>query len=152
MKKISVIRDTREQNGWVFEESERCAGTIVDTLQTGDYTLKGFEELLRIERKGSIAEFASNVTQARFERELERLEDFPLAFLILEFDMADIALFPASAKLPPKALKNIKITAQFIMKRLMEFQVKYKTKVLLTGGRGKEVASSLFKRVIEKHG
>ena len=84
--KVHVIRDTREQktgNGWWFPESSLCAGTVVQTLKSGDYTLEGFEETFVIERKSGTAEIAQNINEGRFVRELERLEEFRFPFLLV---------------------------------------------------------------------
>ena len=50
----TVIKDTREQRGWIFNKSDRCDGMRVETLKTGDYTLGGFEEMVCVERKFSV--------------------------------------------------------------------------------------------------
>jgi hypothetical protein len=42
--KFTVIRDSREQNGWTFLARARCQGTEVGTLKTGDYAIKGLED------------------------------------------------------------------------------------------------------------
>ena len=47
----TVIKDTREQNGWSFSQYDKCAGMEIGTLHTGDYTLRGFEDVICIERK-----------------------------------------------------------------------------------------------------
>ena len=73
--KYTVIKDTREQEGWFFTQTTACDGMVREKLDTGDYSLRGYEELLAIERKGKISEFARNIVENRFERELERLED-----------------------------------------------------------------------------
>lgn len=50
--KFKVIRDTREKVGyWDFVPDDRCSGTIEKAVQTGDYTLVGYEDVLCIERK-----------------------------------------------------------------------------------------------------
>jgi len=151
MKKYTVIRDTREHNdkGWLFAKSSRCEGTETVKLDTGDYSVVGMEESFCIERKGSVTEFARNVTENRFERELERLESFDYPFIILEFSMADILDYPKNSGIPYSKRKQLRFRGPFILKRLIEFQMKYKTKILICGSRGKEVASSIFKRIIE---
>ncbi len=148
-----VIKDTREQRGWDFPASPYCEGTIIGTLHTGDYTLRGYENVFVIERKGCIVEFAKNIVQNRFEDELIRLEEFRYPFAICEFDLADIINFPNGSGLPYKAREKMRINPYFILKRFIELQIKYKTKFILAGKLyGKELASSIFKRVIESNG
>ena len=52
----TVIRDTREQEGYTFEKFTgrytSCNGMIIKKLDTGDYSLVGLEDKLCIERKG----------------------------------------------------------------------------------------------------
>jgi hypothetical protein len=150
--KYHVIRDSREQengDGWWFPEGEQCAGTLVKGLKTGDYTLEGFEEDFVIERKSGTAEIAANITQARFERELERMEQFKYPFLIAECTWDDIYAFPKGSGIPLDKQKYLKVTNYFMVRRLCEFQMKYKTKIILAGTWAKRIASSLFKRLIE---
>jgi len=151
-KKYKVIKDTREQLGWEFNPSPSCEGMTIATLKTGDYSLEGFEDKFVIERKGDLSEFSMNITQKRFHSELERLESFELPFVILEFTMEDIYKFPQSTQIPPSKYKFIKITPQFIVKALLDIEVQFKTKIILAGKFGREVASSLFKRVCEHYG
>lgn len=148
-RRYTVIRDTREQHGWTFPESDRCAGTVVDTLKTGDYSLRGYEGVFVIERKGCPAEFAKNLLERRFEAELERLEAFALPFIFLEFEVEDIVSFPENSGIPVSRWKDVRITPQLFMKRFWEVQLRYRTRVLTVGVRGREAASSLFKRVLE---
>jgi hypothetical protein len=150
--KYTICRDSREQQGWIFNSSANCTGTIVKGLKTGDYTLIGYESILCVVRKGSLREFAGNIIQARFDRELERMESFALSFLILEFSMDDIMRWPISSGLPPYLRTKIKINKYFILKRLLEIETDYKTKVILAGPYGKEVATNVFKRTIELYG
>jgi len=145
-----VIRDTREQEGWVFPASDPCLGTVVGTLKTGDYTLKGYEDVFVIERKGSTGEFAANIVQSRFERELERLKGFRYAFVVLEFTISDIVSFPYNSGIPKDKWRSLRISPQFLMKRINDFQVQYpNVHFVFAGSHGREFASSLFKRIAE---
>ena len=110
--KYKVIRDTREQNGWTFMSSKACEGTLSGALKTGDYSIEGYEELLTIERKGSIAELANNLVEDRFERELERMESFKYAFMILEFSMDDLIKYPKGSGIPSYKIKSVKLNPQ----------------------------------------
>jgi ERCC4-type nuclease len=147
--KYIVYKDTREQAGWEFEEGTNCGGMEVVTLSTGDYTVKGLEHLLAIERKGSVAEFARNIVDKRFEKELVRLQKYYYPFIILEFELDDIMRFPEGSGIPRIKWPHLKISPWFILKRLVEFQVKYKAKILFAGKHGKSLAASIFKRVVE---
>ena len=151
-KKYKVLKDTREQLGWEFKPSVTCDGMTIATLKTGDYSIEGFEDKFVIERKGDLSEFSANITQKRFHEELKRLESFELPFVILEFSMEDIYKFPHSTNIPISKYKYIKITPQFIIKSLLDIEVKYKTKIIIAGRHGREIASSLFKRVCEHYG
>lgn len=148
--KYLVIRDTREKLGWQFDKSAHCLGTEVRTLETGDYTLDGYEKVFIIERKRSTGELAANLFQARFERELDRLDRFPHAYLVLEFEMADILSFPRNSGIPRSRWKSLKVTSGVLLKRLHEVQIAHPgLRILFVGKHGREALSSLFKRVME---
>ena len=150
--KYTVIRDTREQSGrgWQFEAKGRCEGTITQKMDEGDYTLVGWEKSLCIERKGSVSEFARNVTEKRFERELERMEVYDFPFMLLEFGMEHVCAYPVGSGIPQRQLKYLKFTGKYYLKRLTEFEVNYKTKIILCGNRGQGVARSIFNRMVER--
>jgi len=148
-----VIRDTREQekgDGWWFPESTLCAGTVVQTLKTGDYTLEGFEETFVIERKSGSAEIAQNITEKRFVRELERLEEFKYPFIIAACTWDDIYNFPKGSDIPQRVWPKLRAKNFFMVKTLLEYQLKYKTRIILAGSHGQDIAKSLFKRILEQ--
>ena len=149
MGKFTVIQDTKEQKGWTFEENAYCEGMVRENLPTGDYTIKDFEKIFVIERKADTGEFARNITEGRFERELVRMEDFQLPFMVLEFTMNDILCFPHGSGIPKQVWPKLRITGRFMLKRLLDFETIYKTKIILAGRHGKDVAFSLFLRVLE---
>ena len=121
-------------------------------LPTGDYTIQGFEKILTIERKQSTSEFSQNILEARFDRELVRLEAFKYPFIILEFTMDDILDYPKGSGIPIRLWPKLRINSWKLLKTLMEYELKYKTKIILAGKNGKEVAASIFKRVVEREG
>ena len=147
--KYTVIRDTREQEGWSFSTSASCEGTVSEKLDTGDYSLHGYEDVFTIERKGCISEFAKNVVQDRLERELERMNSIKHAYIILEFNMEDLINYPQSLRLNYHQKKKIKLRGSFILKRMLEISLKYKPRILFCGEHGQQVADSIFKRVVE---
>lgn len=83
----TIITDTREQTPLVFGNLPSEAGT----LQSGDYSVKGLEHEIAIERK-SIADLCQSVTRGRerFERELHRLRGFPFARILIVGDPYEV--------------------------------------------------------------
>lgn len=153
--KYEVIKDTREQKGWDFPASESCLGTSVETLHTGDYTIRGYEKVFIVERKGCVSELVGNLTQKEkwedFRHELERLEEFKHPFVICEFPFKLIKTYPFGSGIPKKLWPYIKVKPQFLLMRLEEIWLHFKSKFIFTDDAtlGKEVASGLFKRIVE---
>lgn len=150
--KPHIIRDTREQTGWMFPESDRFAGTIIQTLKTADYSLEGFEDVLLIERKGSVSEFANNLIDKRFYRELDRMAPYTFPYLLLEFSLRDMLNFPIGAGIPKYRLPQVKMTGQLLLCKFAELQLKYPMIHTWFCGsqRDAEIAAiSIFKRVLD---
>jgi hypothetical protein len=145
--KFIVVKDTREQKGWEFGENEFCHGMVIGTLKTGDYSVQGKEDLLCIERKASTGEFASNIVDKAFERELERMRSFKYNFVILEFSIHDVMQFPRNSGIPPRTWGKLRITGNFMLKRIIDFQTRFNTKIIFADIYGEDVAMSIFKKV-----
>ena len=56
LRNYVILRDTREKTGWDFESFDRCLAGKDWGLATGDYTVRGLEKDLAIERKASTGE------------------------------------------------------------------------------------------------
>jgi ERCC4-type nuclease len=78
---LTAIVDTREQTPWRLDP----LAVEIGTLDTGDYSLKGLEHVVRIERK-SLGDLVSCVgpERERFDREVQRLLAYPVRALIVE--------------------------------------------------------------------
>jgi ERCC4-type nuclease len=148
---LNVIVDTREQKPLEFPDG--CEITVAK-LDTGDYSLKGYEDILCIERKGSLVEFYRNATQQRFIDELERMRPFKYKFLVLEFTYADIWAIPHSLNLPKTQWAQLKVKPQYIIKRVGDIQVEYGVHVIYAGDRdtATEMIVNIMKRVSENEG
>jgi len=145
-----VIKDTREKKGWDFSSSKGCLEMVERKLDTGDYSLDGYENTLCIERKECVAEFATNVNEDRFARELERMVEIEMAFIILEFTMEDLLKFPR--QLPPAVRKRISYNGYYLLKKLIDLQFEYPTvNIIFAGRKGKDYVSSIFKRTLEHY-
>ena len=165
MDGYTVIKDTREQDGWFFTPYDRCEGMEVDTLHTGDYTLKGFEDIVCVERKASVSEIATNLGKKKkaFYNEMERMRDFNFRYLLLEFSALDVIDYPLSLlneedrelyelykagevddygeaiELPDfkrfKIVEQTKISGKYLIKSLMELSIKYDINVMFCGNK-----------------
>jgi len=149
----TVIKDTREQNGWSFNEYDKCNGMELEALHTGDYTLKGFEEVVCVERKASTLEIAGNLgkNKERFHKEMQRMEEFPFSFLVLEFSASDLINYPCNVKLPRCQKSKIKVTGKYLLKSILEFQIWYNIKILFCDNKQNAflITNSIFKRLNE---
>lgn len=95
MSELKVIIDTREQTPFVFEglpiRGYKSIPTETRTLKTGDYTIEGFENEFVIERK-SISDLCGTLTggHARFLKEMERIRNFKMPYIIIEGQPIDV--------------------------------------------------------------
>ena len=155
----TVIKDTREQDGYTFEKFSGTytsgEGMVGKKLDTGDYSIVGLEDKICIERKGRISELAINLgkDKHRFIREIERMTPFPFKFLILEFSLEDVMDFPDRSDIPEEKWSSIKVTNKYILKMLIEFQMYHGIHVIFCGNRknAKLAVNSILKRVNEHY-
>jgi ERCC4-type nuclease len=152
---FTVIKDTREQDGYFFSEYSPCAGMIDQKLDTGDYSIKGLEDKICIERKGCVEELAINLGQKKytFLDEIDRMASFPHKFIILEFSLEDLIKFPEETRIPIKNKASVKITGKYMLKCLIEFQLYNNVNVLFCGNKYNAflAVSSIFKRINEMY-
>jgi hypothetical protein len=144
---MNILCDTQEQQPWEFTVADWNIEHI--KLKTGDYTIKGFENKLCIERKASVAEFAHNITEDRFWREVERMKEFPHRVIVCEFDCRHIDSYPENSAIPQRLKTKVHIRAPFIFKKISELIVYHNVPVLLCSNRtyAVQAATSLIKRV-----
>lgn len=91
---FTVIVDSREQAPWSFQgmrsDAHKEYRPLVvfnerQGLPTGDYSMKGFEDQITIERKSLADAFSTfTVDRDRFTRELERMKSFRYAAVVIE--------------------------------------------------------------------
>ena len=103
---LCIIRDTREQRGWDFACIAPPPLVEVATLASGDYSVKGLEDQVAIERKSLPDAFGTfGQGRDRFERELTRLSQLRFGAVVLEADWDTIVFRPpARSRLSPKTV------------------------------------------------
>jgi len=147
-KQYTIKIDTREQYYWDFPTNKDCAGSIFKKVDTGDYTLVGYEDVVSIERKATVCELANNISQDRFFREMERMKSIRFGFMVLEFELSDIFQFPHVECMPYHIRKKSCISSNFIMRKLNDIQIDYGVKVIFAGAYGLEFSTTVFKKVM----
>jgi hypothetical protein len=147
---FTIIIDTREQMPWEFG----LHTTSKHKLDTGDYSIQGFEKLFTIERKRSVSEIANNITEHRFKDVLNRMGQIPHAFMLMEFDLEDIYQFPVGSDIPKKMWDKLKISGNYIIKYLVEAQLNHNIHILFCGcaENAERAAVGIMKRIYEKYG
>ena len=114
----TIVIDTREQTPLCFRRLPSRQGT----LQSGDYSIAGCEQLFAIERK-TISDRVGCCTgesRARFERELHRLRGFRFRRLVIIGTELEIQQGVAFSRLSPKS----------VMGSLASFEIRYDLPVL----------------------
>jgi len=112
---FTVVIDTREQTPYMFADlrcDQREGGGPLSVLiaraglDTGDYSVVGYEKIVAIERK-SLADLFHTLGQdrERFERELERLSSYETARVLVEAEWSEILNSPPQhSQLLPKTV------------------------------------------------
>jgi ERCC4-type nuclease len=142
---FTIIVDTREQQPWTFHNHT----TAKKKLDTGDYSIEGLEHLLGIERKKSVSEFANNIVESRFQDVVSRLSQLKYGFILFEFDLQDVLIYPIGSTVPKKWWNNIKVTPSFIMKHIIELQLLHNIKIEFCGSaaNAEKMAEHILKKV-----
>jgi len=86
---LTVVVDRREQKPWQLDST--AFTTVPATLQTGDYSILGLENMVALERK-SLGDLVQTVIHdwRRFRKELYRLASMDTACIVVEADVADL--------------------------------------------------------------
>jgi len=126
-----IIVDTREKTPWEFENS------VSRKLDVGDYSIEGYESILAVERKATTSEFARNINESRFLDVLDRLDSIRYGFIICEFTMDDVLSFPRNSGIPQKLWNTVRVHPNYILKCILEYQMRYNVNILMCGSQGK---------------
>lgn len=141
--KFTIVRDTREQEGkgWQFNASKNCTGVVREKLDVGDYSIKGMEKIICIERKtigdlwGTLG-FQKNYE--RFVREWARAKKHRMKYLIIEGTVADV----------DAGYRWSKVSSNLIHAKLISLQVKHNVHVIFAGRQDK--ARTYTRRLLDK--
>ncbi len=101
---LKIIVATREQKQWKFSDQVE---TISGTLTSGDYSVKGLEQFVAVERK-ELSDFIGCVGSGRdrFKRELHRLQAYRCKAVIIESDWLMIAHHKYRSQISPESVRG----------------------------------------------
>jgi len=113
---FTIAVDTREQAPFRFTGlragSGQNAGVIAVAVErkhlpTGDYSIVGYENRIAVERKSKADLFMSvGAERNRFQREIERLNEFEFGAVVIEADFATLLHVPPfRTKMRPEAVE-----------------------------------------------
>lgn len=144
---IKIVVDTREQQPWSFPKNE----VEIRKLDTGDYSIAGYEDMFCIERKKSVSEIANNITEKRFTDVINRLKFIKYSYLLLEFNLEDILIYPRGSNIPKKIWGKIRISSGYILKIITELQVIHNIPVIFCGSahNAEKIAIAIMRRIYE---
>lgn len=152
--KMIIIQDTKEKEPWNFLFYDECKGQERKHLQTGDYTVQGYEQYIIIERKRSVGEISTNLGKKLplFRAEFERMLTFPYRFLICEFPPEYILSFPKNSGIPPSKWGRLRLSGKYIMKTLYGLCEEFGVEIFFceTKERAEEVALALMLDSVER--
>lgn len=153
-KTFSVIIDTREKTPWEFKLEEKKPGKFqllgaeISGLSTGDYTIRGMEDLVAIERKNSFTElysaFINRDYKERFEREMERISSYKYKYLIIESSPTHELI-----SLNPPQMRNGGPQIKHVIAWVYELQIKYGIVPVFAGECGQTVARIIFEQILK---
>ena len=64
---------------------------------------------------------------------IDRMDKIPLCFLLLEFNLDTVLNYPVGSGIPQRLWSRIRISPQYILKHLLELQMKHNIKVVFCG-------------------
>jgi ERCC4-type nuclease len=103
-----LVVDTREQDP-LFSGKSLLKGLVVvrDTLPAGDYSVRGFETKIAIERK-TIPDLLGCLgnDRDRFKRELERLRGYEWAAICLEGTLSELLQYHDFSQMHPESIRK----------------------------------------------
>ena len=131
---MKVVIDTRERLPYEFEDS------IIRTLQTGDYSIFGYEDQVTVERKTKADAYGTiGKGRTRFIKELERLREIDYSAIVVEASLSNFVEAPQFSQLNPKSAIN----------SLLAWSIRYGVHVYFADNR--TMGNLLTLRILERY-
>jgi hypothetical protein len=148
-----IIRDTREKLPWSFKGYKECKGEMIATLPAGDYAIRGKGNLVIIDRKHTPSELSENLVryEARFKRELKKMENFKYRYILCEFPYHMLLSFPKGCGLPRNVQRRIRARGPFLATKVQALSEEFNVEFIFCDSReaARDKAMKLFKEALE---
>jgi ERCC4-type nuclease len=101
-----VVCDTREQTALFVPKAPKGLVLVRDTLKYGDYSIRGFETCIAIERK-NIDDLLTSVTseRERFKKELIVLSEYDRKYILVEGLESAVLCYHDNRKIHPNSIR-----------------------------------------------
>jgi ERCC4-type nuclease len=101
-----LVIDTRE-NDALFKRPLKGLVVVRDTLSTGDYSVRGFERSMAIERK-NLADLYGSLGNGRerFKKELERLKNYERKWIFVESTHQEALSYQEYSQMHPNSVRH----------------------------------------------
>jgi len=148
-KSFTIIMDDREKKAWDLPyKIER------KRLKTGDYTIRGFEKVIAIEKKSGLVELLNDLANGyrpTFERFLKRLSKYPVKVIIVEDTLSELSINRALMYIRKKSRGKARLTSRTIYYWCSDIVLKYNIPIIFVGKRAKfDLISEVFRAAYEK--
>ena len=141
-----LLQDNKEKVGyWDLSFGEQFAGKEVVHLKTGDYTIKGMEDIVCLERKKTTGEISLNlgIKWETFKAELERMQTYKYKYVICEFTINDVLFFPANSGVPKFLWPKLRMSGKFMLSRINELSETYGVEFIFAGSKQNAEAKAI---------
>lgn len=124
---MEIICDSREKKDFFTFSSYPDVKVINKKLDTGDYSIVGFEDKITIDRKRNTNEIQMCFGQSwpRFYKELVRMTTFDEAYILCTFPFSYFDIFPKKSTIPLFRWKYLKMNGKYLKRRCMEIQEEF---------------------------
>jgi len=154
MGKPILIVDTREKNPWEWDNDDAFEEIVHTKLDGGDYSLRGMEHIIVVERKATVDELFVNFTtnKERIKAEFERLADVKFKILVVEETCDDI-LNPFKYFINKKKInkKSPKMPVAIVASGLTNLMLEHNVHVIFGGSRAQAMVRGILLRAWELH-
>lgn len=153
-QKPTLIIDTREKMPWDFEGDEAFEDVVYEKLDGGDYSIRGMEDIIVVERKATVDELFMNFTKdkKRIHAEFERLKEHKFKIVVVEETCDDI-MNPHHYYVNKKNInrQSPKMPVAVVTSNLTKLMLEYDAHIIFGGMRAQAMARGILLHAYELH-